>query len=190
MKHRFSHFPHGHGRFPEGGPFRAHGGHRRHGGGGRGGRLFDYGELRLLLLAMIAENPAHGYELIKAIEERLAGAYAPSPGTVYPTLSWLDDMGYARIEEAEGNRKRYHITDEGAAFLEANRETVDALMARTGEGGGRGRREGVPPALIRAMENLRMALRLRVRQGPIDPETATRVADILDEAARTIERGA
>jgi DNA-binding PadR family transcriptional regulator len=67
--------------------------------------LFDYGELRLLVLALIAEQPAHGYELIKIIEERFGGSYTPSPGVIYPTLSWLEDMGYARVEPKEGGRK-------------------------------------------------------------------------------------
>ena len=101
--------------------------------------LFDYGELRLLLLAMIAERPCHGYELIKAIEERFGGSYTPSPGVIYPTLSWLDDMGYAAIEAEEAGRKHYRITSEGEAFLVANREAADALLARadpTGAAGG------------------------------------------------------
>src|SRR5262245_43980001 len=90
-----------------------HGGrHRHHHGGRRSGRLFDYGELRLLLLAMIAGRPRHGYELIKAIEERFGGSYTPSPGVIYPTLSWLDDMGYVAIEAEEAGRKRYRITSE------------------------------------------------------------------------------
>ena len=102
-----------------------HGGHH---GRGRRGRLFDYGDLRLLMLAMIAEAPSHGYELIKSIEEKFGGAYAPSPGVVYPTLAWLDDMGYARVEPVEGGRKRYRITPEGEAFLTANRDLLDARV--------------------------------------------------------------
>ena len=114
--------------------------HRHHHGGRHGGRLFDYGELRLLLLAMIAERPRHGYELIKAIEERFGGSYTPSPGVMYPTLSWLDDMGYAAIEAEEGGRKRYRITTEGEAFLVANRAAADALLSRAGPAGADRRR--------------------------------------------------
>src|SRR5262245_12328069 len=82
--------------------------HRHHGrhGGRRGGRLFDYGELRLVVLAMIAEEPRHGYELMRAIEERMGGSYSPSPGVIYPTLSWLEDMGYALVESESTGRKR------------------------------------------------------------------------------------
>jgi DNA-binding PadR family transcriptional regulator len=165
------------------GPF-----HHGHGRGGRHrGRLFDYGELRLLLLAIIADAPSHGYELIKTVEERFGGSYSPSPGVIYPTLSWLDDMGYAVIEPAEGGRKRYRITQEGKAFLDANRAAIDELMARAG-GRGPGRREGVPAPVVRAMENLKLAMRLRLRQGDVSEEAAEAIAAALDLAARTVEK--
>src|ERR1044072_6068887 len=84
--------------------------HNHHHHGHRsGGRLFDYGELRLLILALIAEQPRHGYELIKSIEERFGGRYTPSPGVIYPTLSWLEDMGYAAVEAEAAGRKRYSL---------------------------------------------------------------------------------
>lgn len=160
--------------------FRGHG--RR-----RGKRLFDYGELRLLLLAMIAGQPRHGYELIKAIEERMGGSYSPSPGVIYPTLAWLDDMGYVCIDAEEAGRKRYRITPAGEAFLAANRASADVLLARTAPAGGEGG-DSVPAPMIRAMENLKLALRLRLRGGPIDQATAESIAATLDEAARAIER--
>ena len=169
------------------GPFHR-GRHHGPGRGGRhGGRLFDYGELRLLLLAIIADAPSHGYELIKTIEERFGGSYSPSPGVIYPTLSWLDDMGYAVIEPAEGGRKRYSITPEGKAFLAANRAAIDELMARAGSGGPRGR-EGVPAPVVRAMENLKLAMRLRLRRGDVSEEAAVAIAAALDLAAQTVEK--
>jgi DNA-binding PadR family transcriptional regulator len=161
-----------------------HGGGRR---GGRHGRLFDYGELRLLLLAMIAEEPRHGYELIKVIEERFGGSYSPSPGVIYPTLAWLDDMGYAAIEPEPSGRKLYRITREGEAFLTANRVAADELLGRAGEAGAEGG-EGVPAQVVRAMQNLRLAMRLRLRRGGIDQATAERIAAVLDAAAQTVER--
>jgi DNA-binding PadR family transcriptional regulator len=162
-------------------------GHRHHGRGhGRGGRLFDYGDLRLLLLAMIAERPCHGYELIKAIEERAGGSYAPSPGVIYPTLAWLDDMGYASIDAEDGGRKRYRITAEGEAFLAANRAMVDEILARVASPGAD--RGDVPAPIIRAMENLKLAMRLRLRSGPIDQPTAEAIAAALDAAAQSVER--
>ena len=182
--HRHSH-PHFH-------PHSHHDRPMRHGrgGGGRhgGGRLFDYGELRLLLLAMIAERPWHGYELIKAIEERFGGTYSPSPGVIYPTLAWLDDMGYAAIEPVEAGRKRYRITAEGEAFLVANREAADELLARVGPAGREGRGDMVPAPMVRAMENLKLALRLRIQRGNIDAAAAEAIAAALDAAAQTVER--
>nr|WP_298098944.1 PadR family transcriptional regulator [uncultured Shinella sp.] len=169
------------------GPFHR-GRHHGPGRGGRhGGRLFDYGELRLLLLAIISDAPSHGYELIKTVEDRFGGSYSPSPGVIYPTLSWLDDMGYAAIEPADGGRKRYSITPEGKAFLAANRTAIDELMARAG-GGGPGGREGVPAPVVRAMENLKLALRLRLRRGDLDAASAEAIAAALDLAAQTVEK--
>lgn len=159
--------------------------HRYRRRGRRGGRLFDYGELRLLVLAMIDQAPSHGYELIKSIEERFAGSYSPSPGVIYPTLAWLDDMGYVRIDAKHGGRKRYAVTEEGKAFLEANRAAADELLARTSETGSD---EAVPAPVIRAMENLKLALRLRLDRGSIDAETAEKIAAVLDAAAQTVER--
>ncbi len=160
-------------------------GGRGPGGGRRGGRLFDYGELRILVLALLAEQPAHGYELIKGIEERFGGSYSPSPGVIYPTLSWLEDSGYTVVEASEGSRKRHSVTEEGAAFLAANRAAADALLARSsGEMG----RPGVPAPVIRAMENLKLAMRLRFREGPIDDAAAQTIAAAIDEAARIVEQ--
>ncbi|HET7412482.1 MAG TPA: PadR family transcriptional regulator, partial [Pararhizobium sp.] len=163
----------------------------RHYGHGRGGRhrhrLFDYGELRLLLLAMIAERPWHGYELIKAIEERFGGSYTPSPGVIYPTLAWLDDMGYAAIEPTDGGRKRYHITAEGEAFLVANRAAADELLSRVGRSGADGGGP-VPAPVVRAMENLKLAMRLRLRRGPLDQAAAETISAALDAAAQAVER--
>ena len=156
----------------------AEGGH--HGRGRRrGGRLFDYGELRLLVLALISEQPAHGYELIKTIEERFGGGYSPSPGVIYPTLSWLEDSGYATVE-AQAGRKNYAITAEGAAFLSANRAAADALIARSG-GEERGPRHG-HVQIRSAMENLKTALRLQMREG-IDEATVEQIAAAIDAAA-------
>lgn len=165
--------------------FGRHGGHHGRGEGRRGGgRLFDYGELRLLVLALIAQAPAHGYELIKTIEDRFGGAYTPSPGVIYPTLSWLEDSGYASVE-AEGGRKSYAITDEGKAFLEANQEAADALFERGGNSEGTGRR-GRSLQVMRAMHNLKTALRLRLASGGIDDDAVDAIAAAIDEAAQKI----
>src|ERR1700710_696295 len=96
--------------------------HRHHGGGRR--RVFDHGDLRFILLSMIAARPAHGYDLIKALEERMGGGYSPSPGVIYPTLTMLEEQGYAISRAADG-KKLYQATVEGQAFLQANQGLVE-----------------------------------------------------------------
>jgi DNA-binding PadR family transcriptional regulator len=97
-------------------------------GGGFGwGRKFASADLQLLILGLLAEKPAHGYEIIKALEARSKGFYAPSPGMVYPALTYLEEIGYATIEAA-GSRKLYHLTDAGRQYLDAHRESADALL--------------------------------------------------------------
>ena len=118
------------GRFGEGPRW----GGRGEGGGGRGdwfrvGRMLAQGDLKLLALALIAEQPRHGYELIKLIEDKTRGAYSPSPGVVYPTLTFLEEAGYVTAE-AEGAKKRYTITEEGRAYLEENRDIANMVLAR------------------------------------------------------------
>ena len=157
------------------------------GGGRRHGRPFDYGELRLVVLAMIAEQPRHGYELMKSLEERMGGSYSPSPGVIYPTLAWLEDMGYVAAAPEEQGRKRYRITPEGEAFRAANQAAIDAVLARIGQAG-EGRAAGVPAPVLRAMENLKLALRLRLQRAPLDPAAAETIATTLDTAAQAVER--
>ena len=190
--HMFHHLLH-HGRrfgHPDFDP--PHGmGHRhrgRHGHGhGRGGRMFDYGELRPVLLALIAERPSHGYELIKAIEDRTGGAYTPSAGVIYPTLAQLEDQGFVRVEPAEGGRKRYEATEPGREHLAANVATVQAAFARIDDAGAAsaGMRA---PQLVRARENLKLALRLRLARGNLTPDAVEAIAAALDAAATAIER--
>lgn len=103
---------------------------RGRGGGPRGGRVFDQGDLKYVILQLLAEKPRHGYEIIKAIEERFGGAYAPSPGTVYPTLTMLEDMGYARVVPEESGKKIYEITDEGRKHLAEHSTTVNDIFDR------------------------------------------------------------
>ena len=122
---------------------------------------------------------------MKAIEDRTGGSYSPSPGVIYPTLSWLEDMGYTVAESEAAGRKRYRITGEGEAFLAANRSAVDALLSRTGEPGAGG---AVPAQVLRGMENLKLALRLRLKRGPLDQPAAQAIAAALDAAAQAVER--
>jgi DNA-binding PadR family transcriptional regulator len=177
-------------RHARGGMFGGRFGAGHHHGGGRGhrlGRFFDQGDLRYVLLRLTAEAPRHGYELIKAIEERFGGLYSPSPGVIYPTLTLLEELGYIRPEIAEGPRKQFVITPEGSAFLAANRAVVDQIFARMAEvtrtyGG------GPAPEIRRAMQNLEAALAIRLGRGPLGPEEVRAVTAILDHAAGEVER--
>src|SRR6266496_4453255 len=109
------------------------GGGGRHGMGGgemmRAGRMLAQGDLRLIALALIAEQPRHGYEIIKVLEDKTAGWYSPSPGIVYPTLTYLEEAGYVTVQ-ADGAKKLYSITEEGRAHLAENQDFVDAVLAR------------------------------------------------------------
>jgi DNA-binding PadR family transcriptional regulator len=123
------------------------GGHHRHGGffgrhgrgGGDGfrmGRKLGAGDLQLLLLHLLNENPRHGYELIKELESRTSGYYSPSPGVIYPALTYLEEIGFASVE-AEGNKKLYRITETGAAFLKENQANAEAMLNELAEFGRR-----------------------------------------------------
>jgi DNA-binding PadR family transcriptional regulator len=173
-----------------------------HGGGlgGRGffgGRKLGSGELQLVILALLEERPRHGYEIIKAFEETSKGFYAPSPGMVYPALTYLEEVGYATVE-AEGTKKLYRITEAGREWLNENRAFVDAalaLLARIGskmdrvrqafsgeEAGDIGNR-----AVDEARQALRAALMSKLNASP-SAEELQRVADVLQRATSELRR--
>jgi len=185
--------------------------HRRHGfgfggrhgfGGGdmiRAGRMLATGDLRLIALALIAEQPRHGYEIIKVLEEKTAGWYSPSPGIVYPTLTFLEEAGYVTAQ-AEGAKKLYAITDEGRAHLDQNRDFVDAVLERLTalgskiervrrrfgrdddeERGGR----GLPPMLRAALEHLREVAGERLAH---DADIEAKLVEILARAAQELKK--
>ena len=183
-QHRFHRAMHG--RHAFGGEGRGmHG--LRHGRRERPERVFEQGDLRLLLLKLIAEKPRHGYELIKAVEDGVGGAYSPSPGVVYPTLALLEDLGYAQAGEAEGGKKLFSVTPAGEAFL-AEQAAALALLAARMEQVSVANRGRNAPQIVRAMENLRTALRLRLSAGPLDEQQVAAVAAALDEAAKAVEQ--
>jgi DNA-binding PadR family transcriptional regulator len=155
------------------------------GGGGRR-RMFDGGELRLVLLKLIADKPRHGYDLIRAIEERTGGAYAPSPGIVYPTLTMLSEMGLIEEQLAEGARKQFAITPEGTAHLVEHDAEVTAMLARLDAlAAMRERTDAVP--IRRALHNLRSVLQSRLGEG-LDKDRMHDAAALIDEVAQKIER--
>ena len=163
---------------------RPRGGGRR--GGGRG-RMFAGGELRLVLLKLIGDETRHGYELIKAIEELTGGNYAPSPGVVYPTLSLLLDEGMIEERADDTPRKAFAITAAGEVELSTRSDEAEALIARLVALNEEDDARSAPP-IARAVGNLFTALRDRATGGELDRDTIHAVAEILDEAARKIER--
>jgi DNA-binding PadR family transcriptional regulator len=154
----------------------------RFGRGGRLARLLEHGDLKMLVLHLINEKPRHGYEIIKAIEDLAGGAYAPSPGVVYPTLTLLEELGQVE-STAEGSRKSFSITPAGLEVLAQNKAAVDVILTRIAAF--QPREQALP--VIRAMENLKTALRLKLTCKATTPEAARKIADALDTATRQIE---
>ena len=152
----------------------------------RAGRVFEQGDLKYVILRLLAEKPRHGYEIIKELEERFGGAYAPSPGTVYPTLTMLEDLGFARAKPEEGGRKIYEITDEGRRHLEEHSATVDDIFERIARFV-----EGIfdtPMAELKgAMGNLARATFHAASRAPNDKARIERISAVLRRAAAEIE---
>jgi len=156
--------------------------HRR----GPSRRPFEQGDLKWLTLDLIAAQPRHGYDIIKAIEEALDGHYSPSPGVVYPTLTLLEETGLI-ASETQGAKKLYSLTEAGRAELDANAATLAAVRTRLGEA--RAAFGGVPaPEVLRAMGNMRAALQVRLSKGPLSAEAISTITAALDRAASEIER--
>lgn len=160
-------------------------GHRGRHREGRIGRFLEHGDLRFVVLALLAEGPKHGYELIKALEERTGGAYRPSPGVIYPLLSMLEDEGFIRAVEAEGGRKAYEITEDGRTALDQNRAGVDEVFGRMDEASRGSRMAG--PRIGRAIANFHMALGQRMRRD-ITADQIDRIISMIDDTASAIER--
>jgi DNA-binding PadR family transcriptional regulator len=182
--------------------FGRHGFGGRHGMGGmdpddmRAGRMLAQGDLRLIALALIAEAPRHGYEIIKLVEEKTADWYSPSPGIVYPTLTYLEEAGYV-TGSSEGSKKLYTITEEGRDYLKTNRDLVDVVLERLtalGERvdrwrraarGERGTRRSLPPLVEAAFDHLRETMSKRLESGA---DTEASLAEILAGAAADLQR--
>jgi DNA-binding PadR family transcriptional regulator len=162
----------------------------------RAGRMLAQGDLRLVALALIAQAPRHGYEIIKLVEEKTADWYSPSPGIVYPTLTFLEEAGYVTVS-SEGAKKLYTITDEGRAYLDANRDLADAVLDRLtaiGERvnrwrraarGDREQRRSLPPLVEAAFDHLRETVGKRLEG---DAETEAHLVEILARAAGEMQR--
>jgi DNA-binding PadR family transcriptional regulator len=147
--------------------------------------MFESGEVKFVILRLLKEKPRHGYEIIKALEEKMAGHYTPSAGTVYPTLQLLEDEGYVRAVDTDG-KKVYHVTPEGERYLEENRDLLDEILDRVREtvrdftGGGIGEVQSSFAHLAA------VTFKKAWRRGPDDP-ALKQVAEILRKAAAEIE---
>ncbi|HET9683930.1 MAG TPA: PadR family transcriptional regulator [Gemmatimonadaceae bacterium] len=152
----------------------------------RGGRMFEQGDLRYVILRLLDEKPRHGYEIIKALEERFGGAYSPSPGVVYPTLQLLEDQGFARVRPEQDGKKIYEITDAGRAHLAENRDTVDSIFDRVSKLVGHFLDEPMT-AVHAAFRGVGKATYSRASDAVQDPAVLRRIVEILDKAAKEIE---
>lgn len=190
--HGHGHFGHfmkrgmrgGFGRGWERGEGEGHASGRGHGRRG-GGRLFDHGTLRWLLLSLIAEKPSHGYELIKAVETKLGGAYSPSPGVIYPSLTLLEEMG-ALVSVTEGGKKQYSITDAGRVLLTENAEAIASVQATMDKFSAHALR---PEIIQNAIGRLRSTIHNRLAGEPaLTKDQIEAIAAILNEAADRVEK--
>lgn len=163
------------------------GGRGGFGGGGRRGKRFAGEDLRLMVLALLEDEPQHGYQLIRAFAEKSGEAYAPSPGVLYPLLTLLQDMGLIAEEPGEGRTRSFALTEAGKAELSGNREAAEAALARLAAMAEDAARTDAAP-VRRAMVNLRTAAIQRMRKAGADEQTAFAIAALLDEAAQKIER--
>ena len=172
--------PFGWGAFWGGGPGRG-----GRGGPFRGARVFEQGDLKYVILKLLDEKPRHGYEVIKELEERFGGAYSPSPGTVYPTLAMLEDLGYAKATPEEGGKKIYEITPEGRAYLAEHRGTVDDIFERIADFGA-GLFNEATRDVHRAFKHVAQATFRNTLSPERDRERLRRIQEILERAAREI----
>jgi len=158
-----------------------------HGGrGGRRHRMFESGELALVLLHLMEAQPRHGYDLIREIETRTGGRYAPSPGIVYPTLTMLEELGQIEANPSDEAKRLFVLTVSGKARIDANRAEIDAALARLDALRNEGERLDAGP-VRRAMQNLKLVLEQRLNRSE-DKQVLFDIVDLIDEAARKIER--
>jgi DNA-binding PadR family transcriptional regulator len=148
--------------------------------------MFEQGDLKYVILQLLDEKPRHGYEIIKALEERFAGAYSPSAGTVYPTLQLLEDMGHATVAVEEGGKKVYSITDEGRRYLAENRSAVDDIFERIADFGSSFLSDSMME-VNRAFKEVGRATYSTATRHARDTELMGKVRDILRRAAGEID---
>lgn len=158
----------------------------RHGGRGGRRRALKHGDLRYLLLQLIDESPRHGYDLIRAIEEKTSGAYVPSPGVIYPALDVMQDIGWVKAENADG-KKTYHATADGTAALAEAAGSIAAIEARLSSLAGGETEDGGPGEVRMALQRLHHGVRQKMRHPDTSEVTRRKVTDILAETLKQIE---
>lgn len=144
--------------------------------------MFDAGALRLVVLGLIAEEPRHGYDIIKALEAKFQGAYSPSPGAIYPMLQMLEEADLVS-STADGNKRLYTITEQGRAYLDENRAELERINAQIGHVSGH--MGGV--ALGDEFRAFAFAVKSRLRRGGWTAEQAEKARDIIRKARRDLE---
>ena len=174
----------GPGGFDEGFGGRGRGGFERGFGRGRG-RLFDAGDVKLVVLKLLSEQPSYGYQLIKTMEDRLSGGYTPSAGVIYPTLTMLEEEGLTTASTEDG-KKVYSVTQAGTDFLSENKRRVDELFERLEEAG-RGFERGRSPEIMKAFMDLRGAVIARVSRGHLTREQLSKITDAIKAATKAID---
>jgi len=147
--------------------------------------MFEKGDLKYVILDLLKDKPGHGYEVMRALEERFHGMYSPSAGTVYPTLQLLEDLGYLTATQRDG-KKIYSITEEGRRFLAEHRQSVDAIWGRVGGGCERDFREGFRETQ-HDFRNLAQMFVHRMRTGKVDQNKWRRIRGVITRAIREIE---
>ena len=159
---------------------------RRPGRGERGPRVFAPGDLKLLMLDLLAEQPGHGYDLIRQIETLFDGAYSPSPGVIYPTLTFLEESEMI-AGDTEGGKKRYTVTDAGRQSLAEQTIALEGVRMRIDVSKRSLRGHDRPAEIHEAVHNLRHALQMH--HGRWSPEEILRVRDLLNDTAKAIVDG-
>jgi len=155
------------------------------GGGGRE-RLFNAGDVKLVLLRLLSEQPSYGYQLMKSMEERLGGGYTPSAGAIYPTLTMLEEEGLITAGQSEGTKKIFSVTEDGLAYLAEHRDAVDELFERLDRAGD-GFRRGRSPEIHSAFHNLGHAVMARMVRGNATPEQIRKIVEVINAAAKAVD---
>jgi DNA-binding PadR family transcriptional regulator len=151
--------------------------------GGRRRQWFGAGDMKYVMLELLKAKPRHGYEVMKELEERMHGCYSPSPGTVYPTLQWLEDEGLVKAKDVDG-KKVYEITPEGLKFLDEHKDVVEDIFDRVSEAVD----QALGGTMVAVNQNVARLMKTVYRRGWRAPdEVRKKIAEILARAAQEIE---